>query len=93
MCQAYDKRTDELTARIQSDAEKIATLEAQIKTLREAGETLRQEATMHCQNSMACAVNHYGEDFSVHGMPGWIATSQDRIEQATQALAATEPKV
>ncbi len=53
----------------------------------DAGETLRQEAAMLLQNAMACAVNHYGEDFAQHGMPGWLADSQARIQSASAALS------
>jgi hypothetical protein len=60
--------------------------EARNKVLEEAVEVLRKEATMLCQNAMACAVNHYGEDFAQHGMPGWLADSQIRIQSAAQAL-------
>lgn len=56
--------------------------------MREAFETLRREATMLCQNSMACAANHYGEDFAQHGMPQWLADSQARIQSASAAITA-----
>ncbi len=74
-------------ARIAELEAENASLRAQLAKVREAAETLRQEATMHCQNSQACAVNHYGEDFAVNGIPGWINTSVQRIKDATAALS------
>lgn len=37
-------------------------------------------------NSEGCAVNHYGEDFSLHGMPGWLADCQKDIDTARIAV-------
>lgn len=39
-------------------------------------------------NCEGCAVNHYGEDFSIHGMSGWLADTKADIDRARQALAA-----
>lgn len=32
-----------------------------------------------------CAVNHYGEDFQLHGLPGWLADTKADIETAIAA--------
>ena len=62
-------------------------------TLREAAETLRKEAFLLLQNSEGCALNHYGNDHELFGMPGWLADSRQRIEGAAAALATlTKPE-
>lgn len=38
-------------------------------------------------NAEGCAVNHHGEDFSVHGLPGWLADCAADIS-AAQSLGA-----
>jgi len=63
--------------------------EAKVAVMREALETLRREAFMLYQNAMGCAANHYGEDFSQHGVPGWLADSEARITAAAAALQET----
>ena len=68
----------------------IAQLRDRVAGLEEGLEVLRREATILCQNSMACAANHYGVDFSIFGMPGWLADSQARIEKAAALLTQNE---
>jgi len=68
----------------------ITQLRARVAGLEEGLEVLRREATILCQNSMACAANHYGVDFSIFGMPGWLADSQARIEKAAALLTQNE---
>lgn len=55
---------------------------------------LRREATTLHNSASGCAVNHYGEDYSIHGMPGWLSDAEKVIERA-QALhrAMTTPCV
>ncbi len=67
-----------------------AQLRDRVAGLEEGLEVLRREATILCQNSMACAANHYGVDFSIFGMPGWLADSQARIEKAAALLTQNE---
>lgn len=38
----------------------------------EALEKLRKSAALLQQNAEGCAVNHYGDDFHIHGMPCWL---------------------
>lgn len=64
----------------------IAALRERVKELEGVGETLRKEAHLLLQNSEGCALNHYGDDGHLHGMPGWLMDSRQRIEAAAQAL-------
>lgn len=57
----------------------IAELKA---TLRE----LRLIARILLQNAEGCAVNHYGEDYQLHGGPGWLRDCRSGIERAEAAL-------
>lgn len=41
-------------------------------------------------NSEGCAVNHYGDDFSLYGLPGWLADAKASIDRAQKAIAAAE---
>lgn len=50
-------------------------------------EELRQAAALLQQNAEGCAINHYGEDFEIHGMPGWLADTAAVIEKARVTLA------
>lgn len=58
-------------------------LEEAVKAL----EALRKSALLLQQNAEGCAVNHYGEDFSIHGMPGWLSDTAADIEFARATLA------
>jgi len=44
-------------------------------------------------NSEGCAVNHYGNDIELFGLPGWLADTEKAIEAARAALklAAGQP--
>lgn len=57
--------------------------------LREALGQLRKSATLLQQNAEGCAVNHYGEDFAIQGLPGWLADTAADIGRATAALATS----
>lgn len=50
--------------------------------LREGLSRLLTTAKLLYANAEGCAVNHYGEDFSIHGLPGWLADCQADIEHA-----------
>lgn len=63
-------------------ADRIIALEADNARLREGLERLRKSAAMLQQHAEGCAVNHYGQDFAVHGMPGWLADTKADIERA-----------
>lgn len=59
---------------------------ARIKQLEDALKSLRLTANVLLQNSEGCAVNHYGEDYYLHGEPGWLRDSRLCIEAAEAAL-------
>lgn len=40
--------------------------------------------------SEGCAVNHYGEDFATHGMPGWLVDAAADIAEGSAMLRACE---
>lgn len=41
-------------------------------------------------NAVGCAQIHYGEDYNLHGMPGWLSDCRADIE-AAEAIAALSP--
>jgi hypothetical protein len=47
---------------------------------------LRLTARVLLQNAEGCAVNHYGEDFYLHGEPGWLRDCRLSIEEAEADL-------
>ena len=54
-------------------------------------EALRQllvTAKLLYANAEGCAVNHYGNDHELHGLPGWLADSLNSIAEAENALTA-----
>ena len=59
---------------------------AREEQLRDALERLRKEAVLLLQNSEGCAVNHYGEDFALYGMPGWLIDARIAVEASGKAL-------
>lgn len=63
-----------------------------IKALTEALEKLLVATKMLQRSAEGCAVNHYGEDFSLHGMPGWLADTYRDIEAARETLASLTVK-
>jgi hypothetical protein len=67
----------------------IARLEAERMRLRTKLSRLITSAVMLQRNAEGCAVNHYGEDFSIHGMPGWLADTQRDILAAEDELNPT----
>ena len=62
-------------------AERIEQLEAALRSL-------RLTACVLLQNAEGCAVNHYGEDFQLHGEPGWLRDCRLEIEKAEALLPA-----
>jgi hypothetical protein len=51
---------------------------------------LRLAARVLLQNAEGCAVNHYGEDFHLHGEPGWLRDCRLTIEKAEAVIVKTE---
>ncbi|WP_395443622.1 hypothetical protein [Caulobacter sp. UC70_42] len=49
----------------------------------DAMKALRSHAVTLLQNSEGCAANHYGEDYQLFGMPGWLADARAVVERAT----------
>lgn len=64
-----------------------SAVKAENERLRAMLERLRKSAALLQQNAEGCAVNHYGEDFSLFGMPGWLADTRSDIEAAIAALS------
>ena len=71
-----------LADRIEAIESRAAKAEAEVLRLRDALEDLRKSAALLQQNAEGCAVNHYGEDFAIHGLPGWLADTQASISRA-----------
>lgn len=65
----------------------LSEAKAEIERLRGALTHLRLTAALLLQNAEGCAVNHYGEDFQTHGMPGWLADCKRDIDAAVAALS------
>ena len=53
----------------------------------EALEGIIQNATLLHQNSVGCAVNHYGNDCEQFGLPGWLDDAENSIVNAKDALS------
>jgi hypothetical protein len=53
-------------------------------------ERLTGAAKLLQANSEGCAVNHYGEDFGLHGVPGFLIDTQADIEAARTFLSKQE---
>lgn len=47
-------------------------------------ERLGTTAALLQANAEGCAVNHHGEDFHLHGMPGWLSDTAKDIVRARQ---------
>lgn len=58
-----------------------------VEELRGALERLLSAAKLLQANSEGCAVNHYGEDFGLYGVPGFLIDTAKDIEAASEALA------
>lgn len=68
----------------QRDCDKLSG--ARIAELEAALRSLRHTARVLLQNAEGCAVNHYGEDFSLHGEPGWLRDCRSTIEAAEAVI-------
>lgn len=64
---------------ILAQRKRIAELEA-------AMTSLRLTACILLQHAEGCAVNHYGDDFQLHGEPGWLRDCRLSIEVAEATL-------
>ena len=64
--------------------------EAKVARLHEALADLRKTAALLQQNALGCATNHYGQDFQLNGMPGWLVDTAASIERALAAMEATD---
>lgn len=62
-------------------------LKEMVEEMVEGLERLRKSAAMLQQNSEGCAVNHYGEDFGLFGMPSWLADTATDIEAARALIS------
>jgi hypothetical protein len=60
--------------------------EAKLQKAREALTDLCQNAQLLQQNAEGCAVNHYGNDHEIHGLPGWLSDTQASIDSARAIL-------
>ena len=60
---------------------RVEALEAGLRSVIHEGELL-------LQNAEGCALNHYGHDVELFGMPGWITTCRERLTEA-RALMET----
>lgn len=59
----------------------------------EAFENLLTSAKILHQNAVGCAVNHYGEDYEIHGLPDWLAGTEMDIINADLIRSAARPLV
>ena len=67
-------------------------LRRQLGEAQEALEDLRKSAALLQQNSETCAVNHYSEDYGIHGLPGWLVDTRASIDRAAAIARATGEK-
>lgn len=49
-------------------------------------------AKMLLSNAEGCAMNHYGDDYAIHGAPGWLTDCQADIERAQAVLAKEDAR-
>lgn len=60
------------------------------ETVVEAAHKALVAGKMLLENSIGCAVNHYGDDYYIHGEPGWLADCRKDFEALEAALAAKD---
>lgn len=58
--------------------------------VQEALEDLRKSAALLQQNAVGCAVNHYGSDYELHGLPGWLLDTKASIDRAGSLTGGQE---
>jgi len=51
---------------------------------------IRTSMALLQQNSEGCALNHYGDDATLHGMPGWLIDTKADLDAFTDILARRE---
>jgi len=73
-----------------SEAERVAARYAASAETLEALRRLLISAKALQQNAVGCAVNHYGDDYFIHGEPGWLEDTRADIEAAENVLAKAE---
>lgn len=79
-------RTIEAEAAAHGAESRCERLEADCAALREAlDQTIRAAHLLH-ESAVGCAVNHYGEDFTLHGLPGWLSDTEVTIIKARTVL-------
>lgn len=64
----------------------IAALSADLASAKEALERLVPASKLLAANAEGCAINHYGEDYAIHGLPGWLADCLADIDAARTTL-------
>lgn len=69
--------------RYRDEAKKVDSLVAALADL-------RKSAALLLQNSIGCAANHYGDDYQIHGLPGWLADCEASIEAAAELIPKEE---
>lgn len=60
------------------------------ETVAEAAHKALVAGKMLLENSIGCAVNRYGDDYYIHGEPGWLADCRKDLEALEAALAAKD---
>lgn len=63
---------------------------AYVAELEGALDALITDAKLLHQNAEGCAVNHYGEDYYLHGRPGWLSDTEATIAKAVAVRALIE---
>lgn len=58
-----------------------------VTALVEALEVLHNSAVTLYRNAEGCAVNHYGDDYAIHGLPGYLTDAAADTEAARAAIA------
>lgn len=51
---------------------------------------IRSSMVLLLNHAEACAMNHYGEDFNAHGMPGWLQDCRKDVTYFTAMIDAAK---
>jgi len=78
---------DYIVSQSETAASDLKEAHDRIEALAVKLKALRLTARILLQNAEGCAVNHYGEDFHLHGEPGWLKDCRSSIEEAEALLA------
>jgi len=73
-------------------ADEIAALRSRVEELTKALEKSLKAGRLLLQNSIGCAVNHYGSDREIHGLPGWLADTEKHLVECASALSLEDRK-